>query len=145
MKHSLPKSVTTRPSKRLGRGVGSGKGGHTAGRGTKGQGARNKIGILFEGVKTKKSLLHRLPMLPGKFKNKPMPKPVSVRLSVLEDFKSSEVTEQTLLEAGIVRSDALKRGVKLVGSADLKKAFAVKVAATLTAQEAIKKASGTLS
>ena len=57
--------------KRLGRGYGSGKGGHTVGRGQKGQKTRGKIGILFEGLKVKKSFIKRLPMLRGKGKNKP--------------------------------------------------------------------------
>lgn len=63
----LPK-VSLRPKKRLGRGIGSGKGGHTSGRGQKGQKSRGKIGILFEGVKVKKSLLKRLPLMRGKGK-----------------------------------------------------------------------------
>lgn len=63
----LPK-VVLRGKKRLGRGYGSGKGGHTVGRGQKGQKARNKIGILFEGMKMKKSLIKRLPLQRGKGK-----------------------------------------------------------------------------
>lgn len=55
-------------AKRLGRGYGSGKGGHTCGRGQKGQKSRTKIHILFEGVKVKKSTLKKLPLLRGKGK-----------------------------------------------------------------------------
>lgn len=40
---------TRRPKKRVGRGIGSGKGGHTTGRGQKGQKAREKIKSTFEG------------------------------------------------------------------------------------------------
>ena len=40
-------------AKRLGRGYGSGKGGHTSGRGQKGQKSRTNIHILFEGLKVK--------------------------------------------------------------------------------------------
>ena len=54
MAERLPKVVQTR-KKRVGRGYGSGRGGHTAGRGQKGQKSRKKIGVLFEGVKVKKS------------------------------------------------------------------------------------------
>ena len=53
---SLPKVVETR-KKRLGRGYGSGKGGHTVGKGQKGQKTRTKIGVLFEGVKVKNPYL----------------------------------------------------------------------------------------
>jgi len=56
---NLPK-VVAKSKKRLGRGMGSGKGSHTSGRGQKGQKSRGKIGVLFEGMKVKKSLLPRL-------------------------------------------------------------------------------------
>ena len=69
---NLPKVVGSR-KKRVGRGYGSGKGGHTTGRGQKGQKSRTKIGVLFEGVKVKKSLLKRLPFQRGKGKNKQSP------------------------------------------------------------------------
>jgi len=49
--------------------MGSGKGSHTSGRGQKGQKSRgNKIGVLFEGMKMKKSYLKRLPLMRGKGK-----------------------------------------------------------------------------
>lgn len=64
---NLPK-VIAKGKKRVGRGRGTGKGGHTVGRGQKGQKSRGKIGILFEGVKMKKSFLKRLPLARGKGK-----------------------------------------------------------------------------
>lgn len=63
----LPK-IVGKKLKRVGRGMGSGKGSHTSGRGQKGQKSRSGLHILFEGVKTKKSLLKRLPKLRGKGK-----------------------------------------------------------------------------
>lgn len=66
----LPK-VIKRSKKRVGRGVGSGKGSHTSGRGQKGQKSRGKVGVLFEGMKMKKSLLKRLPLMRGKGKFHP--------------------------------------------------------------------------
>ncbi len=63
----LPK-IVARGKKRVGRGRGSGKGGHTVGRGQKGQKARGKVGVLFEGMKMKKSLIKRLPLQRGKGK-----------------------------------------------------------------------------
>ncbi len=65
----LPK-VKYKTKKRVGRGHGSGKGAHTVGRGQKGQKAREKVHILFEGLKVKKSLIKRLPKLRGKGKFK---------------------------------------------------------------------------
>jgi large subunit ribosomal protein L15 len=64
---NLPK-VVGKTKKRVGRGMGSGKGSHTSGRGQKGQKSRTKISVLFEGMKMKKSLLKRLPLMRGKGK-----------------------------------------------------------------------------
>lgn len=66
----LPK-VIKKGKKRVGRGMGSGKGSHTVGRGQKGQKTRRKIHVLFEGMKMKKSLLKRLPKMRGKGKFHP--------------------------------------------------------------------------
>ena len=63
----LPK-VVTKSKKRVGRGMGSGKGSHTSGRGQKGQKSRGHIGVLFEGMKVRKSYFKRLPLLRGKGK-----------------------------------------------------------------------------
>ena len=69
MKIKLEK-VVVGTGKRLGRGYGSGKGGHTSGGGQKGQKARGSVNILFEGYKVKKSFFKRLPLLRGKGKFK---------------------------------------------------------------------------
>lgn len=63
----LPK-VVSKSKKRLGRGMGSGKGSHTSSRGQKGQKSRGHIGVLFEGMKMRKSYLKRLPLIRGKGK-----------------------------------------------------------------------------
>ena len=63
----LPK-VVAKSKKRVGRGMGSGKGSHTSSRGQKGQKSRGTIGVLFEGMKMRKSYLKRLPLMRGKGK-----------------------------------------------------------------------------
>ena len=64
--HELrPPAGSTRARRRVGRGIG-GKGGKTAGRGTKGQGARDTIPLGFEGGQL--PLMQRIPKLRG-FKN----------------------------------------------------------------------------
>lgn len=68
--HEL-QSIVGKRKKRLGRGIGSGKGGHTVGRGQKGQKSREKVPVLFFGTKMKKSLIKRLPMQRGKGRLKP--------------------------------------------------------------------------
>jgi large subunit ribosomal protein L15 len=66
---SLPK-IVSKKQKRVGRGMGSGVGSHTTGRGNKGQKARERVHIMFEGTKFKKSLIKRLPYQRGKGKLK---------------------------------------------------------------------------
>jgi ribosomal protein L15 len=64
---NLLKTVA-KSKKRFGRGMGSGKGSHTSSRGQKGQKSRGSIGVLFEGMKVKKSFFKRLPLNRGKGK-----------------------------------------------------------------------------
>ena len=85
--NQLPKT-TMKGKKRVGRGYGSGKGGHTVGRGAKGDKARGKVGLAFEGTKVKKSLIKRLPLQRGKGKLKPFKnKSLVVNLYCLNLFK----------------------------------------------------------
>lgn len=118
----LPK-IVKRPKKRVGRGIGSGKGGHTSGRGQKGQKSRRKIGVLFEGVKMKKSLLKRLPLMRGKGKFHPGGKPVIVKTSKLNSLPAgSKVTVELLIKKGLVDAKLAKTyGVKVLKDAKLTK------------------------
>jgi large subunit ribosomal protein L15 len=114
---SLPKIKVTK-NKRLGRGYGSGKGGHTVGRGQKGQKTRNTMGVLFEGVKMRKSFVKRLPFMRGKDKFKSQPKPVSISLKSLNSLPKDvkKVDLESLIKYGIVNEkDARKYGVKILG------------------------------
>lgn len=72
--------------KRLGRGYGSGKGGHTSSRGQKGQKSRTDVHILFEGLKVKKSTIKKFPLLrgKGKFLAKPKPKERYISKTVIK-------------------------------------------------------------
>lgn len=110
-------------AKRLGRGHGSGKGGHTVGRGQKGQKARGKIHVLFEGLKVKKSTLKKLPLLRGKGKFDPKRKPVEVQVSKLSDLKKgTKVDLKLLVDKRLVNeSEAKTYGVKVIGKAEFKK------------------------
>ena len=128
---NLPKVVGNR-KKRVGRGYGSGKGGHTVGRGQKGQKSRTKIGVLFEGVKVKKSLLKRLPFQRGKGKNKGGKRPVIVNVEALNILPAgSKVTIDTLIKAKIVdEKDARAYGVKILGNGKLEKKLIIEVPAS---------------
>ncbi len=139
----LPKTVISR-KKRVGRGYGSGKGGHTVGRGQKGQKTRNKVGVMFEGVKVKKSFMKRLPLRRGKGKFKSKDKPIIVKLKYLNLLPaSSKVDIGMLVEKGIVnKSDAEKYGVKILGDGDVKKKLTIFLPISKSAAKRIEKAGG---
>lgn len=139
----LPK-VLQKGKKRVGRGIGSGKGGHTSGRGQKGQKTRDNISILFEGTKVKKSLIKRLPLKRGKAKFKAKGKPVIVKLSLLNLFGSQEeVSLESLIKKNIVdEEDARTYGVKILGDGGFDKKLTVKVPVSKSVAKKIEKAGG---
>lgn len=140
----LPKT-TTRPKKRVGRGYGSGKGGHTVGRGAKGTKARGKIALIFEGTKIKKSFLKRLPLQRGKGKLKPLkPGPVIVNVKHLNLLpKNSPVDITTLAKYKIVdEKEAKIFGVKILGDGELKVPLKVQLPCSKGAAAKIEKAGG---
>jgi large subunit ribosomal protein L15 len=123
----LPKLIN-RAAKRVGRGIGSGKGGHTTGRGVKGQKAREDVKIFFEGRKMKKSMIKRLPFQRGKNKFKTLSvEPVIISKAALEKFTGQQVTVEALVKQKLVTKDALYRGVKLLGKQSLKEGLEIKV------------------
>ena len=142
--NQLPKT-TTKAKKRVGRGYGSGKGGHTVGRGAKGQKARSKVKLGFEGTKTKKSLLKRLPLLRGKGKLKSRkPKPVIVNLKYLNLLpKNAQVTIETLGKQGIIDPKEGKNlGVKILGEGKIEKPLTINLPISQGAKKKIEKAGG---
>ena len=141
--NSLPKT-TSKKKKRIGRGYGSGKGGHTVGRGQKGQKSRHQPFLLFEGKKTQKSLLRRLPLLRGKDKFKPRQgKAIIINLDQLSGFPAGEkVSLEVLVERGLVEKDEAKRGVKILGRGETKKPLEVTLPCSKGAREKIEKAGG---
>jgi len=143
MKNKVSK-IRKNSNKRLGRGYGSGKGGHTSSRGQKGQKTRRTIGILFEGVKMKKSLIKRLPFRRGKGKFKAGNKPMVVNIDALNLMKSgSKVNVETLIKAGIVdKKDAMQYGVKILGNGDLKVKLSIELPISKSAAKKVEKAGG---
>ena len=144
--NQLPK-INKKSKKRVGRGYGSGKGGHTSGRGSKGQKARSKVPLLFEGTKMKKSLIKRLPLQRGKGKLKSLkPGPIAINLNYLNLFKTGEkVNLPSLVKKGIVDPDQAKSlGIKVLGEGELKIALKVELPCSKGAAAKIKKAGGTV-
>jgi len=140
----LPKT-TARRKKRVGRGYGSGRGGHASGRGTKGQKARGKIGLFFQGTKFKKSLLKRLPLVRGKGKFKVQKAgPVAVNLKYLNLFeKGEEVDVASLKTKGILpKTLPEETAVKILGEGEIKVALKVALPVSQGARGKIEKAGG---
>jgi large subunit ribosomal protein L15 len=119
--HDLkPAPGSRQPKRRVGRGIG-GKGGKTAGRGSKGQGARDTVPVGFEGGQT--PLHRRTPKAKG-FKNPFRVEYHVVNLTTLETFDANaEVSPDTLRARGLVA----KRGlVKVLARGDLSKPLTVR-------------------
>lgn len=139
---SLPKTKS-RNKKRLGRGIGSGKGGHTSSRGQKGQKSRSKIHPLFDGQKNKKSLIQRLPILRGKGKLKSDKYNFTLTLNSLNSYKDNDtVTLENLISKHLLPVFASKNKVKLVSTGDIKKKLKVAINVTPGAEAKIKSAGG---
>lgn len=137
--NSLPKT-TVRKAKRVGRGIGSGKGGHTSGRGTKGQKARETVALIFEGTKTKKSYIKKLPLLRGRGKFKPLlDKPEILNLDDLKDWPAKTVVSvENLIKKGLAKSE----NIKILGDGEMSEALNFKVRVSKQAAAKITKAGG---
>lgn len=142
--HELkPAPGSTKKRTRVGRGISAGKG-KTAGRGTKGQGARQGggKGPYFEGGQL--PLVRRLPFKRG-FTNIFRIEYQEVNVQQLEERfdKGAEVTPAALAEVGLVR-DADKP-VVVLGRGDLKKKLTVHAHRfSKSAEEKITKAGGSV-
>ncbi len=137
--HELrPAPGSTRPRRRVGRGI-AGKGGKTAGRGMKGQGARGTVPPGFEGGQM--PLSRRVPKLKG-FRNPFRVEYAVVNLDVLQAFDGDEITPETLRAKNLVR----KRGlVKVLGRGQLQRPVRVAAHAfSKTAEQAITAAGGSV-
>jgi large subunit ribosomal protein L15 len=111
--HDLrPAPGSTRARRRVGRGI-AGKGGKTAGRGTKGQNARTSVKPGFEGGQL--PLAQRIPKLKG-FKNPFRVEYVVVNLDTLETIEGETVTPESLRRSGLVHKHGL---VKVLGRGEL--------------------------
>ena len=115
---NLDKLIET-SKKRIGRGIGSGKG-KAGGRGMKGQKARGKIPASFTGGGL--PLYKKLPFMRGWGNKKANPKPVVLTLDHLNQFKpNSTVNTATLVEAKVIMGrNAVSRGVKILDRGEIK-------------------------
>jgi len=141
--HTLQK-ITTKKRRRLGQGHGSGRV-KTSGRGTKGQNARSKRPMRFEGGAL--PLTKRLPFLRGKQKNKSFrPKALVLNLSNLNQLPKDTVVDiATLIKHNLINADAAKtHPVKLLADGEITVALTVAVPVSKSAQAKIEKAGGSV-
>lgn len=139
MKFNELKTAKQKTGNRVGRGIAAGQG-KTAGRGTKGQGARagssKKPG--FAGGSN--PLMQKLPKLPG-FRSHKL-KAETVYTGQLEQFSGKTVDATVLAEAGLISNAYVT--VKLIVQGELTKKVSVKLPkASKAAVKAVKDAGGT--
>jgi large subunit ribosomal protein L15 len=134
----LPAAGSNRRSRRVGRGIG-GKGGKTAGRGTKGQKARGSVPMNFEGGQM--PLHMRVPKLKG-FTNPFRVEYQPVSLDVLDQTGLDTITPADLHARGLIHKGAL---VKVLGGGSISRAVLVQAHGfSKSAEAAITAAGGTV-
>lgn len=136
---SLQKIGLIRKSKRIGRGESSGKG-KTSGRGHKGQKARGKVRIGFEGGQL--PIIKRLPFKRG-IGNNLAKETLTLTLDQLNIFKPGEkVNKKTLLEKNLLNKSSFPYRVKIVAKGTTNKPLIIEIEATEKAKKEIEKAKG---
>ena len=134
--HDLqPAPGSKKRAKRVARGIG-GKGGKTAGRGMKGQRARNTVRVGFEGGQM--PLHQRIPKLKG-FKNPFRVEYQAVNLDAIEASDLDEISPETLHAHGLVGKKSL---VKVLGRGEVTRAGTVRAHAFSASAEAAITAAG---
>jgi len=139
----LPQIIQT-PKKRLGRGYGSGVGGHTVGRGQKGQKTRGTIPLWFEGGQL--PLVRRTPFIKGKHRFQVIKlQPITVNFDRLNKFPENSVVDALFLATALKTSEKeAKRGFKIIATGKLTKPLQIAVPASAGAIQAIEAAGGSV-
>ena len=137
--HLKPTPGSSKSKLRKGRGE-SGKRGKTAGRGTKGTGARKTVPAYFEGGQI--PLYRRIPKLKG-LKNTPKMSYVVVNVSDLQEKNlKGDIDPDVLQQNGLTRKKGL---VKFLGHGDITNTVNIKVhAVSESAKKKIEDAGGTV-
>lgn len=131
-------------AKRIGRGYGSGVGGHTSTRGMKGQKSRagHKSLLFFEGGNV--PFFRRMPKSKGFNKSNKI-EATAINLHTLEEnFKAGElVTVESLKEKALIAQKTVS--VKILGSGEISKKIVIEgIPASQVAKEKVEKAGGTI-
>lgn len=140
MKLNQLQKLVTKSNKRLGRGLGSGKG-RTAGRGSKGQKARGKMPVGFSGAGL--PTYKKLPLRRGLGNRGVTLKPKIINLSQLSVFKKNVTVDLAeLLKMKLVSEKDIKRGVKILYGGDLTQSLVIKLPVSKKAKMEIEKKGG---
>ena len=134
-------SITKKSAQRVGRGYGSGKGGHTSTRGQKGQKSRggSKIPLWFEGGQL--PLIKRLPMLRGKGKLNVVRPTAEITLTEIDNMQAETITLETLKLEKVIHPRFKK--AKIISSGEITRKVTVEgIGVTEGAKTAIEKAGG---
>ena len=138
--HDLqPPKGSNRRKKRVGRGI-AGKGGKTAGRGTKGQKARGSVPARFEGGQMPLNI--RIPKLKG-FNNPFRVEYQGINLDTIEECGLDEISPTVLQAHGLAHKGAL---IKVLGRGEITRKVRVEAHGfSRSAEQAITAAGGTVS
>jgi large subunit ribosomal protein L15 len=129
---------TDKPKRRRGRGYGSTNGGHTTGRGQKGQKSRSTVGPFRTGTKSNKDFFRKTPMLRGKGKLKSYnSSPIILKLSHLDIFKEGDtINKESLIKSGLITErQAKQRVIKVVFDKDINKKLKLEILASKAVSE----------
>lgn len=140
MKLSDLSKIVQKSKRRVGRGHGSGRV-KTAGRGTKGQNARGRVKIGYEGGQL--PLIKRLPLLRGKAKNASRKEAaITITIGKLRAFKEGDkVNLAELKKLGVIDTSVYR--VKVVaGKGEIPHNLQVEVACSQGARKIIEKSGG---
>ena len=140
---NLPQ-VNIKKKKRLGRGLGSGKG-SKSGRGTtRHQKARETVPLHFEGGQGR--IVKKFPLLRGKGKNNSInAKAFVIDLETLNKLpENSIVSRETLIKENIITNGNEKLPIKILANGQLKKKLNIKLPVSKKVKEAVEKLGGTI-
>lgn len=153
MLDKLPSPKTTKKQPRVGRGYGR-RGGHTVGRGMKGQKSRSGYKAPRKGFEGgQMPLSRRLPTLRGQSKKSRGRGFATANLDhyvlqlseVADAVKDGKVNNQTLFEAGFITTKSQKISIKILFDQDIDKKLQVEgVPMSENAKKAVEKAGGSV-
>jgi large subunit ribosomal protein L15 len=129
-------------AKRLGRGLGSGKGAKSGRGTTRHQKGREDIPLYFEGGQGR--LVKKYPLLRGKGINKSIKaKSIVIDFGILNQLKDGDtVTTDLLVVKGLIDEKSKTIGVKILNRGKLEKKLIIKIPASKSAKKQVEKLGG---